>query len=114
MRAAAGLAAAVLVALAATLATAAWAEDLTDTCIGVQVGERQSYDCLNAALARLTAGSHLPQLTATLGAASPAPAVGSFNQSATHERMGNAFGHSVVSQRPPRPVYVTPLRGPPP
>ncbi len=99
--------------LALTLAALAplqtYAADPGGTCIGAQVGEHQSYDCLNESLARAAVRAHAPVVTGTLSATSPAPAVGSFNQTAVQERMGSNFGKSVLPQRPPVPVFLSPI-----
>ena len=86
----------------------AWGQG-TQTCVDVRIGEQSSYGCVNDAMAHLTEQAHGPQVTATLGATSPAPAVGTFNRTATAERMGNNFGHSAFPQRPAPAVYGSPL-----
>jgi hypothetical protein len=79
------------------------------TCVDVQVGSDRSYSCLNRQLERLVPGKRPSSQDAPYSASSPAPQVGTFNQAATRERMGNAFGHSVVPQRPPPPVFTPPV-----
>lgn len=79
-------------------------------CVDVRIGSEPTFNCVNAQLARaipprrFTAGTALPVPTAV-----PAPAAGSFNQAASAEQYGTAFGHSVQPQRPPPPVYPAPL-----
>jgi hypothetical protein len=89
-------------------ARAAWGQ----TCVQAQIGTEQAYSCLNDAFARLAGGAHTAPANGVLSAGSPAPAVGTFDQAATAERMGNAFGHSVIAQRPPPPVFALPFTGP--
>ena len=104
--------------LASALAGAA-ADDLSgsdgasrDVCVDVRIGQETYYDCLNQKLRRLAEQSHGAPLESSVTATSPAPAVGTYNQAATRERMGNAFGISAFPQRPPPPVYVNPLINP--
>ncbi len=94
-----------LVPLLLLLAHAASAQ----TCVEARVGAEVAYGCVNDALARLAQTAHTPLGMNTLGATAPAPAVGTFNRTATAERMGDTFGHSVFSQRPAPPVYAAPL-----
>jgi hypothetical protein len=81
-----------------------------DPCVDVTIGGERSLACVNQQLSRsipprnFTAGSDLPQAGNVT-----APAAGTFNQAATAERLGTSFGHSVVPQRPPPPVYSAPL-----
>jgi hypothetical protein len=37
--------------------------------------------------------------------------VNTFNQAASREQLGSAFGNSAIPQRPPPPVFVSPLVG---
>ncbi len=78
------------------------------SCADVTAGTDHGYACLNQWLAR-QAKPRIPPGADTLGVTSPANAVGTFDQAATKERLGNAFGHSVVPQRPPLPTYTSPL-----
>lgn len=93
------------------LAGPSWAQSAEQTCVDVRVGDQRSYDCINSALARVARAAHGPTDPGTLSATSPPQAVGTFDRAATAERMGNTFGRSVLSQRPPRPVYLSPLIG---
>lgn len=78
-------------------------------CVDVQIGDQRFYDCLNRHL-RAVASRRLPAMPEPPDAAGiSAPAAGMFNQAATRERMGTAFGHSVLAQRPSPPVYANPL-----
>jgi hypothetical protein len=78
--------------------------------VDVTIGGERSYACINQQIARtipprrFTAGSDMP-VTANV----PAPAAGTFNQAATAEQLGSAFGHAVQPQRPPPPSYPAPL-----
>ncbi len=73
-----------------------------DTCVDVQVGTAQSYDCLNQKL-QATA-RQTPKLSsdnaAPYNANSPGNVTGQFNESATRNRLGSNFGHSVTPERP--------------
>ncbi len=91
------------------LAAGAARAQSVERCVEARVGGDVAYSCLNDSFARLVDRAHTPEAMNTLTARSPAPAIGSFNRSATAERMGSAFGHSVVSQRPGPPVYADPL-----
>lgn len=82
-----------------------------DRCVEARVGGQVAYNCLNEAWKQLAAQAHTPLAMNTLTAQSPATQTGTFNRSATAERMGNTFGLSAISQRPPPPVYVSPLTG---
>ncbi len=70
------------------------------TCVDVQVGSAQSYDCLNQ---RLQAAARQTQkaagVDAPYGAASPGNVTGQFNESATRNRLGVNFGTSVTPER---------------
>jgi hypothetical protein len=79
------------------------------TCVDVRVGNERSYACLNDALAKAARQVHGDPDLGTLSVTSPPQALGGFDRAATAERLGDAFGHSVIAQRPPPPVYVSPL-----
>jgi hypothetical protein len=79
------------------------------SCVDVQIGSDRYYHCLNEQMQHVSRDPSSAAKDAPLSARSPAPAVGSFNQSATHERLGSSFGKSVVPQRPPPPVFSSPL-----
>ena len=73
-----------------------------DTCVDVQVGSAQSYDCINQ---RLKAAAQAAPRTSSATAApydatSPSNVTGQFNESATRNRLGANFGHSVTPERP--------------
>jgi hypothetical protein len=91
-----------LLAILLLTAHPASAEDPTrgSTCVDVMVGSVQSYACLNQQLRRLTENIHGSNAEPDIRADSPAPATGTFNQAAEHERLGTAFGHSLIPQRP--------------
>jgi hypothetical protein len=80
------------------------------TCLTVTIGNTQDYSCLNQAFAALVPSpSHrLSSLDAPYNATSPAPAVGTFNQTAIHQELGSNFGISAFPQRPPPPVFSPP------
>ncbi len=73
-----------------------------DTCIDVQVGSAQSYDCLNQRLrAAVQAAPRTSSATAApYTATSPSNVTGAFNESATRNRLGSNFGRSVTPERP--------------
>jgi hypothetical protein len=80
-----------------------------ESCVDVKIGMEQYYSCLNQ---RLQSGIEQHRFTsrdAPYSAASPDPAVGGFNATATRERLGNAFGNSAIPQRPPPPNFSSPL-----
>jgi hypothetical protein len=79
------------------------------TCVDVRIGTDAYYDCLNGELRNLVPGQRLSSRDTPWPATKPANEVGTFSLPAVRERMGTAFGHSVVAQRPPPPVYPPPL-----
>lgn len=101
--------AAVLVALVSV--SPALAQPATDTgqvCVGVTIGGQAvpGIDCLNARLKSMVAAERrqAAQIDLLLGAPEhQAPTQeGVFNEAATAERLGDAFGRSVFPQRPVR------------
>lgn len=100
----------ILAMLASLLPQVAAAQAVGRTCVDVQIGTERYYDCLNQALARLVPSERFSAAqNAPYAATSPPAQVGVFNRAATAERMGNALGHSAFPQRPPPPVFPTPL-----
>jgi hypothetical protein len=85
------------------------ADDAEQVCVDVRIGTEASYACLNDRLRQVANQSHFVANPAEVTVTSPAPAVGTFNQAATAERLGNAFGHSVYPQRPAPPQFPNPL-----
>lgn len=85
----------------------------TQSCIDVEVnGERvPAYDCLTDKLS--PADGHGPRIAAQLRseqiARRPSNELDLFNQAATSQRLGNAFGKSVKAQRPPAAVPMLPI-----
>jgi hypothetical protein len=79
------------------------------SCVDVKIGMEQYYSCLNRQLQSGIGQHRFTSRDAPYSAASPDPEVGSFNEAATRERLGNAFGHSVIPQRPPPPNFSSPL-----
>jgi len=72
-------------------------------CTDVQVGSAQSYDCINAQLGA-TAQAIRPARSDTdapVNSASPSNVVGTFNEGATRNRLGQNFGKSAIPYRPP-------------
>ena len=85
------------------------AETASPLCVDVRIGQDSYYSCLNAELSRLAQQSHTPPAVPSIAATSPAPEVGTYNQAATRQRLGTAFGVSAIPQRPPPPVFSNPL-----
>ena len=84
----------------------------TSTCVDVQIGDdRTPYlNCLNEELQKSVKRERgTPQPAAPLSATSSSNQIGTFNEAAARQRMGNAFGVSPIPQRPPKPVFVSPL-----
>jgi hypothetical protein len=83
-------------------------------CVQVKIGTEQTADfrCLNAMMQQLVEkeGTRQAVLQAAQdGVTALAPTqLGLFNVTATHERLGNAFGHSAFPQRP-TPTYHVPF-----
>ena len=103
--------AALLSAAQVSLATEPATANPTQTCVDVQIGnDRSAYlNCLNEVMARSVEHERAtPQPAAPLDVHSPSNQVGTFNDAAARQRMGNAFGVSPVPQRPNR-VFVSPL-----
>jgi hypothetical protein len=78
-------------------------------CVDVKIGDEAFYSCLNDQLRRLTEQGRFSSTDVPIGVTSPPNQVGTFNQAATAERLGTSFGHSVIPQRPPPPVFTNPL-----
>lgn len=82
----------------------------TQTCVDVTIGnDRTAYiNCLNQRLQEQVQQQHpAPTLTAPITAQSSSTQVGTFNENAAREKMGNAFGVSPIPQRP-QPVFINP------
>jgi hypothetical protein len=80
-------------------------------CVDVQIGsDRTAYfNCLNDALQRQVEHErNAPVVTAPIDAKSSSTQVGTFNEAAARQRMGNAFGVSSVPQRPSQ-TFVSPI-----
>ncbi len=85
-------------------------------CVDVQVGSEyvSDIDCINRQLKLSVEQAHgLPTLGAPIGASSPSTAVGTANQAAAEQMMGNAFGKSAQPQRPHPPSFSPTLAVPP-
>jgi hypothetical protein len=78
-------------------------------CVDARVGTTESYNCLNRDLQKQVARPHQGGADVSIDAMSPAPQVGTYNQAAVREHLGNNFGKSAVPQRPSVPVFVSPL-----
>jgi hypothetical protein len=77
----------------------------------VEIGTERSYGCLNSQLARMVPRARGAVPDADITATSPAPAVGTYNQAATRQRLGTSFGRSAIPQRPAAPVFIPPSLG---
>jgi hypothetical protein len=81
-------------------------------CTDVQVGSAQSYDCINAQLGAAAAATpRSSSADAPLTSSSPSNVVGTFNEGATRNRLGQNFGKSAI---PYRPAPANPPALPPP
>jgi len=72
-------------------------------CVEVQIGQDSAshMDCVNDALRRVVEREHnMPVPEARVSANSSSNAVGTFNEAAARQMMGDAFGVSAVPQRP--------------
>jgi hypothetical protein len=72
-------------------------------CVEVQIGQDRAsqMNCLNEALRRSVEREHnAPVLEAPITAQSASNKVGTFNNAASQQMMGNAYGVSAVPQRP--------------
>ena len=104
-------AAAILFAAGSSLAAEPTTANPAQPCVDVQIGnDRSAYlNCLNDVMARSVEHEHAtPQPTAPVDVHSSSTQVGTFNEAAARQRMGNAFGVSPVPQRPTR-IFVSPL-----
>jgi hypothetical protein len=71
-------------------------------CVDVKIDQDAYLDCLNE---MFRAASRPAQYDAAPNpAAAPAPSVGTYNQAAINEMLGQSFGHSVIPARPAQPV----------
>jgi len=69
------------------------------------------YTCLNGDLqAAASAGQPAPPAADAATSQVDVPSrVGTFSYSATHQRLGSNFGHSVTPARPPAPTFINPI-----
>src|SRR5271156_4542006 len=84
-------------------------------CVDVQVGNERvaDLDCINRQLRLHVEREHaVPALAPPIDARSSSTAVGTANQAAAEQMMGSAFGRSGQPQRPPPPVFASPLTPP--
>jgi hypothetical protein len=83
-----------------------------ETCVEVEIGGEKTptLNCLNQQLRRAVENVQPTGNIAPLGASSPAPALGEFNETAMSEQYGQNWGKSAVPYRPPPPVYGSPVR----
>ena len=116
MRASSGIFLAVALSLGARACLAqANPADTGGPCVDVQVGNERvaDFDCINRQLRLHVEREHaVPALSPPIDARSSSTAVGTANQAAAEQMMGNAFGKSGQPQRPPPPVFVAPLTPP--
>ncbi len=71
-------------------------------CTDVQVGSAQSYDCINAKLGAVAHSTERfsSEADAPVTSSSPSNVVGTFNEGATRNRLGQNFGKSAIPYRP--------------
>jgi len=82
-------------------------------CVDIQIGNDRStkLNCLNEALQHeVEREKAAPRPEAPIDAHSESNQVGTFNEAAAREHMGNAYGVSSVPQRP-KSVFVSPIVG---
>lgn len=80
-------------------------------CVDVEIGgDRSAYfECLNKQMQRGVEREHeIPQPAAPIDTHSPSNQVGTANDAAAREKMGNAFGKSAQPQRP-KSTFENPL-----
>lgn len=85
--------------------------DAAKVCADVRIGNDRAaaLNCLNNQMQRKVEHEQgTPQPIAPIDARSQSNEVGTANDAAAREKMGNAFGKSAVPQRP-NPVFVSPL-----
>jgi hypothetical protein len=88
----------------------AWAQAPRPECVDAKIGSAEAYNCLNRQFQDQVTQQHQGgNPGATVDARSPAPQVGTYNQAAVREHLGANFGKSTVPQRPPPPVFTSPL-----
>jgi hypothetical protein len=76
-------------------------ETATQSCVDVRIGDERYFTCLNSLLRESVPQHRAPQIEAPLTATSPSTAVGTFNEQAVRQMLGNNFGRSVQPQRLP-------------
>ena len=70
-------------------------------CTDVQVGSAESYNCINAKLGAVANGTaRFSSQDAPVNSSSPSNVVGTFNEGATRNRLGQNFGKSAIPYRP--------------
>jgi hypothetical protein len=87
----------------------------TSPCVDVQIGHDRTaaLNCLNQSFQRDVAREHsVPQPEAPVDVHSSSTQLGTANETAARQRMGNTFGVSASPQRPVR-VFVPTLPMPP-
>ena len=113
---------ATLAFLTALFAAPAWSQEVPKDqpgdqkdrplpCVDVQIGqdEAPAFNCMNDALrAQVERAQNNPAIQAPIDARSASNQVGTFNNQAAQEQMGDAYGVSAHPQRP-KPVFVIPL-----
>ena len=100
-----------VIAVAPAFAADSTPANPAQTCVDVQIGaDRSAYlNCLNDAMQRRVEHERaMPQIAPPVDARSSSNQVGTFNDAAARQRMGNAYGVSSVPQRPAR-AFVNPI-----
>jgi len=104
----------IVLAMLFSSAPALWAQDEHDSgapCVEVQIGQdiASHINCVNESLRRIVQHEHdAPAVEAPITAQSPSNKVGTFNDAAARQMMGNAFGVSSQPQRP-KSTFTSPL-----
>jgi hypothetical protein len=81
------------------------------TCVEVEIGGEPPppLSCLNRKLRQDTDKTQPPVIAPPIDAKSQDVRVGLVNQSALRQQYGTNFGVSVFPQRPPTPVFISPV-----
>ncbi len=108
----AGSAAADPPALGGTTTGGSGSSSTNGPCVDVQVGDTRvpDFDCINRQFRLQVEHAHMvPPPAAPIDTHSSSIQVGTANQAAAEQMMGNEFGKSAHPQRPPPPAFVPAL-----
>ena len=84
---------------------------MASSCVDVRIGSDRFYDCVNHDLRGMVPKRRFSAEDLPYPADAPPTVLNLFNQAATRQRLGTAFGHSAYPQRGPAPVLVPPSLG---